>query len=41
MLPISLYGLEFTKRNDIPKYHPDVNTFEVTRERKTCWSSND
>lgn len=26
-----LYGLEFTKRNDIPKYHPDVNTFEVTR----------
>ncbi|MFH0843810.1 MAG: M3 family metallopeptidase [Bacteroidota bacterium] len=29
-----LYGLEFTKRNDIPKYHPDVNTFEVTREGK-------
>jgi peptidyl-dipeptidase Dcp len=26
-----LYGLEFTKRSDIPKYHPDVNTFEVTR----------
>ncbi len=26
-----LYGLTFTKRNDIPKYHPDVNTFEVTR----------
>ncbi len=29
-----LYGLEFTKRSDIPKYHPDVNTFEVTREGK-------
>lgn len=29
-----LYGLEFTKRNDIPKYHPDVNTFEVTRNGK-------
>ncbi|HLN55402.1 MAG TPA: M3 family metallopeptidase [Bacteroidales bacterium] len=27
-----LYGLEFTSRNDIPKYHPDVNTFEVTRK---------
>lgn len=27
-----LYGLTFTKRNDLPKYHPDVNTFEVTRE---------
>lgn len=29
-----LYGLEFTKRTDIPKYHPDVNTFEVTRAGK-------
>lgn len=29
-----LYGLTFTKRNDIPKYHPDVNTFEVTRNGK-------
>jgi peptidyl-dipeptidase Dcp len=29
-----LYGLEFTKRSDIPKYHPDVNTFEVTRSGK-------
>jgi peptidyl-dipeptidase Dcp len=29
-----LYGLTFTKRNDIPKYHPDVNTFEVTRDAK-------
>jgi peptidyl-dipeptidase Dcp len=29
-----LYGLNFTKRNDIPKYHPDVNTFEVTRNGK-------
>lgn len=27
-----LYGLEFTKREDIPKYHPDVNTFEVKRD---------
>ena len=26
-----LYGLEFSKRNDIPKYHPDVETFEVKR----------
>jgi peptidyl-dipeptidase Dcp len=26
-----LYGLEFSKRTDIPKYHPDVNTFEVKR----------
>jgi peptidyl-dipeptidase Dcp len=29
-----LYGLTFTRRNDIPKYHPDVNTFEVTRAGK-------
>lgn len=29
-----LYGLTFTKRNDIPKYHADVNTFEVTRNGK-------
>jgi peptidyl-dipeptidase Dcp len=29
-----LYGLTFTKRNDIPKYHPDVNTFEVTHDGK-------
>jgi peptidyl-dipeptidase Dcp len=29
-----LYGLTFTKRNDIPKYHPDVNTFEVMRDGK-------
>jgi len=26
-----LYGLEFSKRTDIPKYHPDVQTFEVKR----------
>ena len=26
-----LYGLEFAERNDIPKYHPDVKTFEVRR----------
>lgn len=26
-----LYGLEFSARTDIPKYHPDVNTFEVKR----------
>jgi peptidyl-dipeptidase Dcp len=29
-----LYGLNFTKRNDIPKYQEDVNTFEVTRNGK-------
>jgi peptidyl-dipeptidase Dcp len=29
-----LYGLTFTTRTDIPKYHPDVNTFEVKRDRK-------
>ena len=29
-----LYGLEFSKRTDIPKYHTDVNTFEVKREGK-------
>ena len=27
-----LYRLEFNERNDIPKYHPDVKTFEVTRD---------
>ena len=26
-----LYGLEFTERNDIPKYHPEVMTYEVNR----------
>ncbi len=26
-----LYDLNFTERTDIPKYHPDVVTFEVTR----------
>lgn len=26
-----LYDLEFTERNDIPKYHPEVNTYEVKR----------
>jgi len=29
-----LYGLTFTTRTDIPKYHPDVNTFEVKRDGK-------
>jgi peptidyl-dipeptidase Dcp len=29
-----LYDLEFTKRTDIPIYHPDVNTFEVKRNGK-------
>ncbi len=29
-----LYGLEFRKRYDIPKYHPDVLTYEVTRNKK-------
>ena len=27
-----LYDLEFTKRSDIPKYHEDVTTYEVTRD---------
>ena len=27
-----LYGLNFKERNDIPLYHPDVKTFEVTGE---------
>jgi peptidyl-dipeptidase Dcp len=25
-----LYGIEFTERTDIPTYHPEVRTFEVT-----------
>ncbi len=25
-----LYGIEFTERHDIPTYHPEVRTFEVT-----------
>jgi len=29
-----LYNLEFKERNDIPKYHPDVKTYEVTRDKK-------
>jgi peptidyl-dipeptidase Dcp len=29
-----LYGLEFSKRTDIPKYHPDVVTYEVKRDNK-------
>jgi len=29
-----LYRLDFSLRNDIPKYHPDVKTFEVTRDGK-------
>jgi peptidyl-dipeptidase Dcp len=29
-----LYALTFTMRTDIPKYHPDVRTFEVTRNGK-------
>jgi peptidyl-dipeptidase Dcp len=29
-----LYGLEFSERNDIPLYHPDVKTFEVRRNKK-------
>ena len=29
-----LYNLSFTKRTDIPKYHPDVVTFEVTRDKE-------
>ena len=29
-----LYGLEFSERTDIPRYHPDVRAFEVTRDKK-------
>jgi peptidyl-dipeptidase Dcp len=29
-----LYDLTFTRRTDLPKYHTDVNTFEVTRNGK-------
>jgi len=29
-----LYNLTFSKRTDIPKYHPDVVTFEVTRNNE-------
>jgi peptidyl-dipeptidase Dcp len=29
-----LYNLSFAKRTDIPKYHPDVVTYEVTRDNK-------
>jgi len=29
-----LYNLSFKHRDDIPKYHPDVVTYEVTREDK-------
>jgi len=29
-----LYGLEFSERTDIPKYHPDVKTFEVKRNNR-------
>jgi peptidyl-dipeptidase Dcp len=29
-----LYGLVFTRRDDFPKYHPDVKTFDVTRDGK-------
>jgi peptidyl-dipeptidase Dcp len=29
-----LYDLTFTKLTDVPKYHPDVHTFEVTRRGK-------
>ena len=41
MLPSRLYGLEFTRRTDIPKYHPDVNTFEVTRDGKHIGITDD
>lgn len=29
-----LYNLNFIKRTDIPKYHPDVVAFEVTRDKE-------
>lgn len=30
LLAHKLYGLQFTLRDDLPKYHPDVQTYEVT-----------
>ena len=30
MITEKLWGLQFIERNDIPKYHPDVQVFEVT-----------
>jgi len=36
-----LYGLEFSERNDIPLYHPDVKTWEVMRDNKHVGSSHD
>src|SRR5690606_18691740 len=29
-----LYTLNFTQRTEIPKYHPDVVTYEVTRDNE-------
>lgn len=29
LLANKLFGLDFLERNDLPKYHPDVRTFEV------------
>lgn len=29
-----LYNLDFTERTDIPRYHPDVVTYEVTRNNE-------
>ena len=29
-----LYGLSFSERNDLPKYHPDIRTFEVFHDGK-------
>ena len=26
-----LYGLKYTKRDDVPMYHPDVNLYEVRK----------
>ena len=31
-LSTKLWGLTFEERNDIPKYHPDVKTFEVKKK---------
>ena len=29
-----LYGLRFAERHDLPRYHPDVRVFEVSRRRR-------
>ena len=32
-----LFGIKFIQKNDIPKYHPDVDTFEVLDKNGIIW----